>query len=276
LQCVAVDAIDWSTDGLKFELKRPLFGFPAGSYLLGTRGKDAVPLRTHSGLGEALLKSAISQSTPAAQLNFELKSRNAPVAQVQNLAGKSGVIFVGRMQSQSFATEERTLITGVDSEGNEIDSETLEKLFRFSANVEPADVDAEERKSLRAVLEKSRVAAVSSIRGKNQEIFDAEISRLDNWAEDIKLSLELELKGIDRDIRQAKVDGQKAQILEEKVHLQKKVKTLESKRNEKRRQLFEAQDQIEREKDQLLAKIEANLEPKVQIEEIFTVKWAVE
>ena len=110
---------------------------------------------------------------------------------------------------------------------------------------------------------------------KNQEIFDAEISRLDNWAEDIRLSLELELKSIDRDIRQAKVDGQKAQILEEKVALQKKVKGLETKRNEKRRQLFEAQDQIEREKDQLLAKIEANLEPKVQVEELFTVRWTV-
>lgn len=48
-----------------------------------------------------------------------------------------------------------------------------------------------------------------------------------------------------------------------------------SKRNEKRRQLFDAQDQIEREKDQLLAQIEGNLEPKVQIEEFFTVKWAV-
>lgn len=98
---------------------------------------------------------------------------------------------------------------------------------------------------------------------------------MDNWAEDIKLSLELELKGIDREIRQAKVDGKKAQVLNDKVALQKKIKSLELKRNEKRRQLFEAQDQIELEKDQLLTKIEANLEPKVQLEELFTVKWAV-
>lgn len=275
LQCVAGDAIEWSSDGLKFELKSPLFEFPSGSYLLGTRGKDAIPLRTHSGLGEAVLKSAISHPTPAAKLNFDLKSRNTPVAQVQNLAGKSGVLFVGRLQSQSFSTEEQTLLIGMDSDGNLIDQETLEKLFRFSATIEAANVDEEERKALSADIEKCSSAAVSSVRKKNHEIFDAEISRLDNWAEDIKLSLELELKGIDRDIRQAKVDGQKAQILDEKVALQKKVKVLESKRNEKRRELFEEQDKIEREKDHLLAKIEANLEPKVHVQEIFTVKWAV-
>lgn len=275
LQSIAGDAIEWSSDGLKFELKKPLFDFPTGSYLLGTRGKDATPLRTHSGLGEAVLKSAISQPTPAARLNFDLKSRPTPVAQVQNLSGKSGLIYVGRMQSQSFSIEEQTLIIGVDSDGNLIDQETLEKLFRFSASIEPANIDEQGRKALKGEIEKFSGATVGNIRKKNQEIFEAEISRLDNWADDIKLSLELELKSIDRDIRQAKADGQKAQILDEKVALQKKVKSLESRRNEKRRQIFEAQDQIEREKDQLLAKIEANLEPKIQIEEIFTIKWAV-
>ena len=275
LQSVAGDSIQWSSDGLKFELKKPFFEFPAGSYLLGTRGEDATPVRTHSGLGEAVLNDAISKPTPTAQLNFDLKSRSTQVAQVQSLEGKSGVLFIGRLHSKSFSNEDQTLIVGVDSEGNSIAKETLEKLFRFSARILPAKLDEVESKSLILEIEKSSNDTVKSIREKNQNIFEAEITRLDNWAEDIKLSLELDLKSIEREIRQAKIDSQKAQILEEKVGLQKKVKNLESKRNEKRRQIFEAQDQIEREKDQILSKIEANIEPKIQIDEIFTIKWAV-
>ncbi|MEY3902525.1 MAG: hypothetical protein RL189_1831 [Pseudomonadota bacterium] len=275
LQSVAGNSIEWSSDGLTFELKKPLFDFPSGSYLLGSRGKNAIPIRTHTGLGEAVLKNAISQPTPTVGLNFDLKSRTTKVAQVYNLAGKSGVILVGRMHSQSLSTEEQILLVGMDSAGNAIDSEIVEKLFRFSAKIEPAKIDTKDFEELSAEINRRSSETVASIRRKNQELFVAEINRLDNWADDIKLSLELELKSIDRDIREAKTEGQKAQILEEKVALQKRVKVLESKRNEKRQQIFEAQDQIEREKDQLLAKIEANLDPKVQVEEIFMVKWTV-
>lgn len=265
----------WASDGTRFDLQEHHHNFPSVSYSLGVRGKDGIPIRTHSGLGEEILKQAMSYQTPSAFLTFDIKSRSALVAQVQNLFGKSGVLFVGRIQSQSFALEEQMILIGKDSAGNPVNSETVEKLFRFSSSVEPANVKEEERATLDTEVEKCLNDIVASIRSKNQEIFETEIDRLDNWAEDIKLSLELELKGIDRDIRQAKVDSNKAQILNDKVVLQKKIKSLESKRNEKRRQLFEAQDQIEREKDQLLAKIEANLEPIVQLEELFTIKWTV-
>lgn len=35
------------------------------------------------------------------------------------------------------------------------------------------------------------------------------------------------------------------------------------------------QDQIEREKDLLLERIEANLEPRVEFEELFTISWKI-
>lgn len=102
-----------------------------------------------------------------------------------------------------------------------------------------------------------------------KRIYDWAVSKIER-----KLS-ELEIKSLDREIRQKKVDAKKAEALKDKLELQKQVKSLESKRNEKRRELFESQDQIEKEKDQLLEKIEANIEPKVEFEELFTIGWKV-
>ena len=61
--------------------------------------------------------------------------------------------------------------------------------------------------------------------------------------------------------------------LEEKLAGQKQIKALESQRNQKRRSLFDAQDEVERQRDQLIAGIEAKMSQRVQTEELILVRW---
>lgn len=121
-------------------------------------------------------------------------------------------------------------------------------MFRFSAQTQSTDIASTERDGLNQVVKTILGKNIEGITSKNQTIFEAEVDRLDKWADDIKLSLELEIKAIDREIRQLKIDSKKSQLLADKVDFQKQIKTIEGKRNDKRRQLFEAQDQIEKEK----------------------------
>lgn len=275
LQVQLGDTAKWEPDGVRLQLLNSFQTIQPGIYSLNPRDQDAVPIRTTSGLGEAALNAALNTPTPSALLSFDLTTKSTPVSQVQNLSGQTGILTAGKLKSKSFGFEERIVLSGADSSGLALDQEVIEKMFRFGAQVKPTEINSADKELLDRLIKDTIGQNINEIKEKNQIIFEAEVDRLDNWAEDIKLSLELEIKGLDREIRQKKVDAKKAQLLAEKVELQKQVKALEAKRNDKRRQLFEAQDQIEREKDQLLEKIEGNLEPRVEFEELFTIRWKV-
>lgn len=265
----------WLDDKLSFELIDSFDGTQPGRYSLNTRDSKCLPIRTHSGLGETILKRAATSSIDCGQLVFNLSSKSSPVAQVQQLKGKSGILTVAKLKAQSIGFEERVVFAGLDDSGQAIAQEVAEKLFRFTALTFPTQVGGTERAKLTDTLKTLVKHNESEIKATNQTIFESEIERLDKWAEDIKLSLELEIKALDREIRQKKVDVKKLQLLADKVAMQKEIKSLEARRNDRRRQLFDSQDQVEREKDQLLDKIEANLEPIVNLEELFTIRWKV-
>ena len=63
--------------------------------------------------------------------------------------------------------------------------------------------------------------------------------------------------------------------LADKVAAQREIKEMERKRAEKRMNLFEAQDEIDAKKEDLLVKIEQMLEQKIDEEELFTIRWRI-
>lgn len=91
----------------------------------------------------------------------------------------------------------------------------------------------------------------------------------------LKKGLELDLKKIDIDIKTAKTVAKKIINLEEKLKAQREIKDLEKKRNEMRKRLYEAQDEVEIKKEQLLVTIEARLKQKSIVENLFTIRWKI-
>jgi len=63
--------------------------------------------------------------------------------------------------------------------------------------------------------------------------------------------------------------------LADKVAEHRIIKELESKRAEKRQNLYEAQDEVDARKETLLTKVERMLEQKIEQTELFTIKWRV-
>ena len=64
-----------------------------------------------------------------------------------------------------------------------------------------------------------------------------------------------------------------ALTLEDKLAGQKQVKALEAQRNTKRRALFDAQDEIDAQRERLIAEIEGKLQQKTSLAELFAVRW---
>ena len=110
---------------------------------------------------------------------------------------------------------------------------------------------------------------------KNNNFFDSEIEKLEKWAEDVKKSIELELKNLDMNIKFKKAEARKLLKLEDKLNMQKEIKELEKKRNNLRLNLFEEQDKVDNKKDKLIEHIEKKMKQKIEVADLFTIKWKI-
>ena len=127
--------------------------------------------------------------------------------------------------------------------------------------------------SLASLTACQQEAILQSISLRNSAFFEAEADKLDGWAEDLKVGLEHEIKELDRQIREARRAATAVSTLQEKLEAQKHVKSLEAHRNTRRRALFDAQDDIDRHREQLIAEIEGKLEQKTTLLELFSIRW---
>ena len=55
--------------------------------------------------------------------------------------------------------------------------------------------------------------------------------------------------------------------------MQREVKKMEKKRTTLRRKLFDAQDQIDNQKEKLLDEVEARLQQHTKMKPLFTIRW---
>ena len=95
------------------------------------------------------------------------------------------------------------------------------------------------------------------------------------WADDLKVGLEREIKELYRQIKEVRRAATAALTLEEKIAGQKQIKALEAQRNQKRRSLFDAQDDVDRQREALIAQIERKLNQKEETERLFLIRWSI-
>ena len=98
---------------------------------------------------------------------------------------------------------------------------------------------------------------------------------MDGWADDLKVGLEREIKEIDRQIKEARRTAVTALTLEEKLSGQKLIKSLEAHRNLKRRSLFDAQDQIDKQREELISVIEGKMNQSIRSDQLFLIRWTI-
>jgi hypothetical protein len=110
---------------------------------------------------------------------------------------------------------------------------------------------------------------------RNSEFFDDEVEKLDKWSDDMKKALEIDLKRLDIEIKTSKTNAKKIVDLNEKVKVQRHIKDMEKKRNEMRRKLYESQDEVDEKKEQLIARVEAQLKQKTYLKDLFSMRWRI-
>jgi adenine-specific DNA-methyltransferase len=128
---------------------------------------------------------------------------------------------------------------------------------------------------LAAIRDELKVSRLVDLDTRNQTFFEEEVEKLERWAEDVKFALEQELKELDVEIRSARKASKAGVTLAEKVEAQRAIKALDQKRTQKRRQLFDAQDDVDRKRSDLIEGMERQLKSTTQCEPVMTFRWVL-
>ena len=150
-------------------------------------------------------------------------------------------------------------------------------MLRLPGSEDPLNVELSETvaTALADAITAQRAEITAANAERNNNFFEEEMEKLDNWADDVKAGLEKELRDLDAEIKLRKSESKKTSRLDEKVRLQRLIKDLEKRRSEKRLNLYQAQDDVDSKKEELLSKVEAMLTQKIEQTMLITFHWRI-
>ncbi|XWV20148.1 MAG: DEAD/DEAH box helicase [Prevotella sp.] len=259
----------------------------SGSYYLASskNGKkqaagndESRMLRIGHPMVQHILAECKSFVLPCHEVKFNYTNTPEKVVYIeQNLLEKSGWMHVEKLSIDSFEQEDHLLISCFTDDNEHVPVDIAQRILTLYAVEDksvikiPASVIHEYTESINS--QRSAIIEESSTR--NQNFFDEEMDKLDAWADDMKLSLDREIRDLDAEIKLRKGEAKKSNKLAEKVAIQRVVKELENKRKEKRQNLYDAQDEVDNRKEKIISKVERMLDQKVEQTVLFNFKWKI-
>jgi len=247
-----------------------------GPYKIGKNIDNANIYRIGHPLSQRIIENCKSIELPTTELVF--KYNGLPkISIIEPLIGKSGWILATNLTISSLENEDDVLFAGITDDGKIIETDQCRRLFSLPAeNTALSDFMNDNIKNrLNQIIHSQQEDIIQGISERNSDYFDTELEKLDKWAEDVKNSLEIQLKQLDKEIKFRKSEAKKMIKLEDKVNAQQYIKKLEKRRNTMRMNLYEAQDKVDDKKEKLIDEIQKRLKQSINISNIFTIKWRI-
>lgn len=236
---------------------------------------DAHAYRAGSRLAQNLLAQSKKTETPNMSCDIRYSSAAEKITALEPILGSSGYLTVARLHIHGSNEEEHILTVGTLNESETLTEDQCSHLLELHFNnLQPKNFATNaEKAKLDIIVQKAVKSKQAEVAERNSNYFDEELDKIESWAEDKKLSLELKIKELDKEIKTRRTDARKLVKLDSKVNEQRAIKELEKRRNNLRRELFDKQDEIDTEKDKLLDTVQSRLESESSTEVLFTLKW---
>jgi hypothetical protein len=276
---VLAEHASFADDGFSFMLRAN--PFPAetinrGPYRMAKGVEDVNTYRVGHPLAQRVLALARELEPEPAEVVFDYAGSGKSIAILEPLRGRSGWLACAHVSMSALESEDQLVVAGVSDDGAAVDQAQCRRLFDLPAEAGalrpvPDAVAAELERTLTA----HRQTLLAEMTARDGSWFDAEMDKLDRWAEDRRDSLKAELADMDEALKEAKKQARFAPTLPEKLERQRAARKLEDKREEAWRAYDEASRDIDRQKDELLDEIGRRLEQRVEEMPLFTMRWGL-
>ncbi|MDY0223423.1 MAG: SNF2-related protein [Desulfobacterium sp.] len=266
---------------LSFNLHKPLEGSTRlGTYNLVTKNKDVQNsdflYRLSHPLGERVIQTGKDLPCPVSKVVFDITNNPTKISVIESLKGKSGWLTLNKLKISSFESEEYLLFSAIDDTADNLDQETIEKLFNcIGYDQKETTLPEPIRQRLKADSERHIKATITrNLEDNNKHLSEACI-QLDKWAEDMEKAAAKEMDDTKRKIADLRRKVRLAPTMQEQAELQTELKKLETLRRRQQQKIFDVEDEIAEKRDSLVEQLTKRMEQKTTTEELFTIRWSV-
>lgn len=266
-----------------FDPREPRFRYHGsnghrGSYHLDWRVAEQngdVFYRADHPLAQELIERAASRDLPAVHLRFDYRAHGAIISALEPYIGCSGWLELSKLTVDSLEIEEFLLFATCTDDGRVLDSELSQRLIGVPATLVPGATPRPPAEQLARLRKREIKARLREVEERNARFVDEEVAKLDRWSEDLKLGLERELRELNREIKEAQKATALSANLSDKLAAQKRLRDIERKRSQKRRDIYAAEDLIDEQRAELISGIERQLKQSHDLEPLFTIRWTL-
>ena len=247
-----------------------------GPYRLGKNVQDANTYRVGHPLAQRVLAQAKALALSPAEVTFDYSTSRKNIAVLALLVGKTGWLTCSRLSVNALETEEHLILAGVTESGDALDEGQCRRMFDVSGKVGGTlAIPSATMSLLTDGIARRQGELLAALSAKNGEWFDTEMDKLDRWAEDRRTSLKADLEELDESIKVAKKSARLAPNLPEKLEIQRRLRGLETKRDEAWRSYDAASRDVDRQKDGLLDEIGRRLQQQTFCETLLLLRWRI-
>lgn len=243
-----------------------------GQYKLGKKASDFHIYRIGLPLTQEIIKKAVTRETPSSIIDFDYTKYHSKITALESLKKRDGELVLWKLKLVSFEEEEYLIFTGKTSDGKLLSKEQCEKLFDVEGKVVKA-CNLQDLSQLEAEFNKQKKVLAKELTDKNSSYFDEEIVKLEKWSDDRKNTLKEKLKELDEQIKTLKKDNRLSVNLQEKLRKQKEIRSLDTKRDEAWKEYENKKKDIDSQVDDLIEHIQAKMEQKMVVEQVFAINW---
>lgn len=250
--------------------------FNIGRYDLAKTNTQEHVIRLNHPFVQSLLERYKLRDLKPAKLVFDYDAYGLQVSSLKLFIGKSGILVAELIEISSLGRfEQHIVLSAITNSGQILLDDDPEKLLKLPVISQSGIEKIVFSEQICLEQEKRKKKILEDVNIRNLVFFDQEIIKLDGWADDLKNGLEVEIKEIDKEIKEARKSAMIAASLQDKLNWQKAQRELETKRTKLRRELFDRQDEIDMQRNELINQLEGQLEQQVQVKKLFEIEWEI-
>ncbi|MHA7993110.1 SNF2-related protein [Collinsella sp. BM28] len=222
------------------------------------------------------IDEAKSIDLPFGSVKFLYSNSDRRVSYLDEHPGIRGVITIDKLSYSGIGEEEHLVITAVMDDGRQLDEDLVNTLFELPAELtDAAGAVNGEVEALRKERVEQRQRAIEAA---NKQYYLDECAKLDAYSEDLKEGLQRELNDIKKAITEKNREFRNSTDLplDEMLAVKDELEELKRKRKRMQRDLYDREDEIEAQNEQLQAEMREKLRGNSELERIMTISFEVE
>ena len=269
------------SDTATFDEDKKEFEYQGNRYQLISASKvnpnqNAHTYRLNSSLGEEVIDRAKQRELKQTKLIFDLSHNKYKISVLDDYKGKRGFLKATKISIKSYDTEEYIIITALTSDYKLLNEEVASKLLSLQATLNTkVSIDTNDTDKLEYEYNKQKAIILKENEATNQIHFINQSSKLHKWAEDKLASIEKELKDTKAKIKELNRQSTATENIAEQTDIQLQIKAQEKKRRSIQREIFDIEEEIELQRDELIEELKKAKEQTITTTELFTVQWEI-